>query len=584
MSARWEQAQDRGLGWQLRTIGIGRIGDGGTRWWALLLYAACGDLDVAPVEVDAATLRYRVKGQESMMTWLAAQLQRMGHSVTHPGPPRGLPVFLTPESDRAATLAAVGTHLATEDRERELAETDPVAAAWLVGSTVTQTGSEMSDGTLVSDPPYCPLWTFRMGAVAALDVLLLAERGGWGIGTRVRTVGVGHYLSPGGQTAAETGVLGDRAVIAAPMWELDHARRRVLDGPPVAYRLHYRARDTGLPRSSAASTAPAEALTLDVDPLDTPTVPTPAPRTATAVVAEPSPPQVPGPAAPIPVTPNDRQAAGLARLWDLYDTELRRVGDTHPRRLAERLIARAIPDPPAPVDSRTLAQYEEVSASRRGGGRSAPADPFTSSAPRSPERHVVTGPPREALLAWLPHVTSWWTTPAQRAVLDGLTHDSGVDAARGLLLSEDFQPIAGLPCLHEDDLDEMWIHPDGWLANLHAANHRTRPDPTPQIRVWVQAIAVDAELAWTGAELNHTTITTDGGIATRLHGHLTANPQHGGSLRVALACLRAATTPAIPWGYPMSLHPGRDGTPDTNRHALYQALPTVARDLIAVCL
>lgn len=46
MNARWEQAQDRGLWWQLRTIGIGRIGgigDGGTRWWALLLYAAAGE-------------------------------------------------------------------------------------------------------------------------------------------------------------------------------------------------------------------------------------------------------------------------------------------------------------------------------------------------------------------------------------------------------------------------------------------------------------------------------------------------------------------------------------------------------------
>jgi hypothetical protein len=67
--------------------------------------------------------------------------------------------------------------------------------------------TEMTDGTIVTEPPDCQLWQRRLPMIEELDALLVLDRGGWQTGTRVRTHGVPPAITVLGRLAAETGAV-----------------------------------------------------------------------------------------------------------------------------------------------------------------------------------------------------------------------------------------------------------------------------------------------------------------------------------------------------------------------------------------
>lgn len=576
-AAAWDAALEEGGQWLYLA---GRLAGQHSSWdqqqrslWALVLYVLAGESGHPAAAVSSAQLRYRAEVEpDRYMMWLCAQLQRMGHAVSHMLPPKPVPASNTTDTDHGdvdylrATISRSLRQLRADDGP------DPVALVWNAASRITQSTSETFDGAFIADPLSCPLWQHREQMIACLDADLVIRRGGWPCGSRVRTIGPVHYLASNGSTAAEDGVFADRAEIAAPMWDFDHDCRTVADGPPVGYMLRYRSIKDGLTGfGSDVGPIGPEHLMVDLDGMDPQSAARPPHRRPTRTA-----PAVPAGADIVDTVPRTQRDAAITRLWKLRDRELS-TNDTTPRRLAERLIAGTIPEPPPPLTMRQLAE-DELDEQRMQ------IDPLTGfpTATPPPQRQLVFGRRREILLDWLPRVTRWWTTQRQRDELDGLTTD--VDSARALLADEGFEPIPNLPALHDGDIDELLLHPhQGWLAAIHApcpyAEHQ--PRSLGRVEVWCNALALDLEIAIAGTSGLSLAPTTEPHTRTDvLHGKLRAAPGHGGSLRVQLAVLRAVTSPMVPWAYPVHLQLGRDGTLATRVRNIVDALPTYVHDCL----
>lgn len=589
--------------------------------WALPIYALAGSHERGVAGVGFDQLRYRLADRDRYLTWLCARLQGMGHNVHPPTRPDVYPSPSIPLDDDGLDVEEQVQRIRARLRD------DPVAEHWRQTTRMTRQDFEHSDGTTVTFPPSCRLWDQRPTMIQLLDQVLVLERGGWMAGIRVRTHGIPPYVSALGRSAVEAGVFGDRAVVEAPQWRLDHDRHTLAPGPPSGYWLRYRVRETGLPGSdSVGPVAPAH-LTLDLEPQD---APDPAPHPVTATAPPPQPPESETTAPVVeavsededdefareltarglrpasdaePADPHERhRAAALARLWELRDAELRGAGDSTPERIAERIVGDSIyPKPPHPPNSRELASREQMDAfpHRRRPVRWAPG---------CPDRQLVTGERREWLLQWLPEVVAPWTTSRQHTVLDGFTGGTTLAHVRDFMAREGFTEIcdvhanAGPPpqpgpafgfhptspgSQGEDsspagpgDVDLVLVSTEGFLATLHAPDDGDGPRPW-QIRVSFNVATLDQEMFSAGVYAyaymrdEHDRLTN--GRYGTLH---TQVGLPSGSLRVQLAALRAFATPVTPWTHPVRLHIGRDSTTRDQLRQVITGLPDSVHTLL----
>jgi hypothetical protein len=577
--------------------------------WALPIYALAGSDERGVAGVGFDQLRYHLADRDLYLTWLFTRLQGMGHNVHPPPRPDAYPSPHGPADEYGPDIEA---HV---QRIRARLRDDPVAEYWRQTTRMTREDFEHSDGTTVRFPASCRLWDERPTMIQLLDQVLVLERGGWTRGIRVRTYGIPPYVSALGRSAVEAGVFGDRAVIDAPQWRLDHDRHTLAPGPPSGYWLRYRVRETGLPGSDSVGPVDPAHLTLDLDPLD---APGPAPHPVTAPAPAPQPPED-RPPAPVdavaddeadeefaqelkdwglrpapnaePADPHERhRAAALSRLWELRDAELYGAGDSTPTRIAERIVGDSrYPKPPRPPKFRELASHEciDTGAHRRP----------VRWAPGCPDRQLVTGERREWLLQWLPEVVAPWATRKQHTVLDGFTANTTLAQVREFLAREGFHEVrdvhgnAGPPpqpgsafgfhptnpgSQGEDhppagpgDVDLVLVSSEGFLATLHACDLGDGPQPQ-HVRVSYNVAALDRELFAAGVSAyeygtdEHERLTNIryGTIHSQVH-------LPSGSLRVQLAALRAFATPLTPWTHPVHLHIGRDSTSrDHLRHVI----------------
>jgi hypothetical protein len=605
--------------------------------WALPLYALAGERECLPGEVEAAWLRYRWDDRQTYLWWLCSQLQRMGHRVSAPlqlDGPAG-PGSREPDDHPDTTIAAVHGHVLDQD--------DPVVWCWALGSMISSERVEVSDGTIVTMLPSCRLWKWLPEQRTAIDDLLIIERGGWPRGTRVHTRGVPPYASSLGATAAEAGVHPTRTAISSPRWTLDTPGRTVAAGPPATYVLAYRARDTGASTYHTGQ-VPVQHLHLDLGPWHDPASQAGQPDpTVTIIAPAPSstPPPASGPetsrrdagaddrgdggesevradqaAALLPATgpvtrhvPEDPQqryrAAALTRLWDLRDRELRRAGDSTPKRIAERIAAGGgnYPEPPSPLNSRELAAADRAERSGRWQARWAPE--------AEPDQQLVTGRWREQLVQWLPEVTSFWSTPRQREALDGFTPDTTLTQIRTTLAAEGFVQVADLhrngarpigagdvtagtldhPVPDPGDLgpgnvDLVLCHPtDALLASISTWDNGTGQATDPTVGIYFNAIALDRELFTLAVRADH---VRDGdnrltGICRGRIDSRPTTPNWSKSLRVQLAALRAFSRPVAPWRSAPHIHLGRDDSDQQVLHrTMIDQLPSWVHELLGI--
>ncbi|MFI5614663.1 hypothetical protein [Amycolatopsis sp. NPDC051903] len=174
--------------------------------------------------------------------------------------------------------------------------------------------------------------------------------------------------------------------------------------------------------------------------------------------------------------------------------------------------------------------------------------------PQSTLQQVVGGPVREQLLDWLPEMAGWWVPQAELAALGDLTRDSTGQDARQLLLEEGFSPLPGA-VLHPCHRLQLMLHAaDGLLAEIHEAESLVDPAggfELRHVRVYGCVKILDRDLLHTGTHGISNVLDGDRQRTRFAAGRLTGLPGGGaGSLRVALAVLRAATRPALPWPHP----------------------------------
>lgn len=559
--------------------------------WALPVYAIAGETGQDVTTVSPAQLRYRLRDRDRYTMWLCARLQRMGHRVRNADA-----AAVTGDLDVDAALAL----LRVAKEASSPASDDPVALFWRAATVVTGGTSEMSDGTIVKDRPSCTMWWDRREMIEQLDAVLVLERGGWPAGTRVRTRGVPHFIASDGRLAGEVDVSGDRAVVDSPTWAFDHDRRTLGDGPPTGYRLRYRALATGLGLWESSGRVPGGHLVLDLDPFPGPTglagvvLPDSPVSTAHAPsagqVGSEIPPGgsgrpdedfeaaldvftlIPEPETGVAGIDDTVRAAALRRLWNLRDRELAMAGDSKPRRVAERIAARAIVAPEDPPTARELDSLDRLT----------PPPPLASWC--EPDRELVTGRRRAELLQWLPQVVHWCTAK-QREALDGLNADSTLDDVRRLLADEGFvevHDVHGNVDSGTGDVDLiLLIANTGLLASLHAPDNGNGPRPEC-VRVAYNAAELDSELV---ILYGNSGVAFDGQRRRTnvVYGTIYVNTRYphwpGGSLKVQLAVLRAFCRPVMPWYHPVSLHIGRDGTPAEDQLRVIDALPSEIHEL-----
>ncbi|WP_143531891.1 hypothetical protein [Saccharothrix sp. ALI-22-I] len=590
--------------------------------WALVVYAIAGetgeDPDAVPESEWASRLRYRLDDRDAFTEWLGGQLIAMGHPVK----PLEMPERLR---GGYADAQATDMHLAALYAESDPRSDDPVAARWRSDTIVTASSAETTDGVTVTFPYDCPLWQHRPVMIGRLDAALHVERGGWLPGTRVRTRGVPHWIGPDGRLPAEAGVSGDRAEVLSPVWELDHERHRLADGPPRAYRLRHRSLSTGRAAADAPGPVPASALVLDLDPFPDPTPvalpeppatestdphvtdkhvtdkgdvvpvvdrdtePKPLPHAGVASAAGtasgPTGSGVPG----VPADVDPDRAAAINRLWQLRDRELSECGDSTPRRVAERLVAGAyLGVDEKPPTSRDLLQAEQARRNR----------PIPDLAPWcDPDRELVTGTARDELRNWLRAMR--WCTLRQREVLDGLGPDSTLADVEDVLRQEGFLHVRTVPtwtppdatgvlAAGPDGVDVVLVNPDtGWLATVHAPDSGSGPR-VENVRVHLNAAELDHGLLIPGPA-GQIMFDAQGRRTNIAFGRITAHPRRRSSgdepsLRVQLAVLRAFTRPVMPWLRHPTVHLGRDGTPPVWRRNVLAALPAWVHDLLGPAL
>jgi hypothetical protein len=571
--------------------------------WALPIYAIAHQTGNSVTMVTAAQLRYRLHDRNAYTMWLFEQLDRMGHQVDHPT----YPDFV--RGRRADAHAARVESQLLRDNTSPQAD-DPVVRYWRQAILFTADTTEATDTTITTNPATCDLWSHRPEMIRLLDTLLVIERGGWPAGTRVRTHGVPHYVSPTGQLASECGVSPDRAIINAPSWALDHDRQTLADGPAAAYFLEFRRLDdhtigTTVPFGPIPSTN----LTVDVDAF-------PGPAGPPQLVVPERPPTWPAAAAhadaqggaqskddvrsdesdrlPLDELRPDRtelpramantddpfRAAAIYRVWTLRDKELSSVGDSTPRRIAERIANRSYPDPEPSLSSRELATHERLDLN----GQERPRAPWCE-----PDQQLVTGQPRKQLLQWLRAMSN--ATSKQCRALDGLGPDSHIAAAREFLASEGFVEVLdarGNVDSGHGGVDLICVNaPDGLIATVTGSDPWGKGTQLHSIAVCYNIAALDEELVWARGGEGGTFFDSNRHRTNLLYGTFTVYPRDGWShcsLRTALAVLRAFTRPITPWIHPVRLTLGTDGVPDDERRSIIARLPEEVRELFGTML
>lgn len=643
----WQEARDAASRLWGRAVAAGRPGEHTRepgfpdRELSLVLYATAGERNRDADAVEAAWLRYRLDDPDALLTWLCAQLQRMGHTVRAPLRLED-PATRTVDDSRAVSMSSL-LHADVDE--------DPVAWAWTRTTLFTAEEVEVAE-TRIMMSPRCPLLDVRPSLCQRLDDLLVIERGGWGRGARVAARGVPPYSGPLGTTAAEDGVHPYRAVVLAPRWSADHTAHTIVPGPPRAYRVAYRGARDGIPVIDAAAVVGAEHLHQDLGPWhQAPEATAGAAEASMATAPEESGPEIAHPPSvlaspigakhrggpggtleahaaawaeaetekvraeqaavflrthdalrdPLPEDPHQRyRATALVRLWELRDRELARAGDSTPERIAERITSElGYPKPLRPPTSRQLATDEQIR-------KRTPAPRWSPDA--VPDQQLVTGLRREQLVQWLPHVTDAWTTPRQHEALDGVTGRPTLTQLRALLAVEGFVQIAdlhrtgGIPItpadlapgllarplpapdgLRSGPVDLVLAHPsDRLLAVLHADQISGAELTLVSCTVYFRVIPLDRDLVGTVFRTVQYERDPAGQLTGVQHGRFATHPLGKGSLRVRLAVLRAFTQPAPEPLPPVHLGADRDAVhrqPELYRLLLEQA-PTWARPLI----
>lgn len=466
----WEQALTAATKLQERWMGPqqapGRLSPPNVSL-ALLLYALAGERSCEPAAVSAGWLRYRCGDPRACLTWLRAQLQRMGHQV-------GPPVSVKEERFRSQNQASrhglapdcggprlddAPSQPATAERLRN----DPVAFAWWRTSMFTPS-SDWLDEPSQSDTETCQLVSALPRFVDHLDLELLADHGGRLAGERVSLLTIAPFTLPRDTDRNVHGVHPHRAVVQGPWWEMDHAGHTVAPGPPAGYHVTYRSLATGDPVTSAKDLVAASDL--DTDTAAWETVVDEVVAVPDALIAIPasqdgdleshakdsleaelqnlaeqqtmlidlpnSPAGLTNPAAKY-------RAAALDTLWVLRDRELRLVGDSTPLRVAERIVNDpTYPRPNHPPLLADLITEELVAKTNRAHGLG--PRPLAPCAPR--DRHLVTGRRREFLQQWLREVSGSLITERSSQALDGFNESTTITYARALLVAEGFVQIA----------------------------------------------------------------------------------------------------------------------------------------------
>lgn len=482
--------------------------------WALLVYAIAGEAGRPVSEVTLSQMRYRLDDRETFVRWLFRRLLAMGHQVEPP---------ITPDpnygSDPEALLQtgriAVENLLKVWDTTDAPQADDPVVNRWRRDSLVTRLKGETSDGMIFDEAPECDLWTFRRDAIAVLDALLIIDRGGWTAGTRVRTVRFPGYRQEGPSPAYQSRYAADRAVVDSPVWGLDQFRPDLVPGPPVAYRLRYRALP-GEFSSVCATSRPTEPVSpkhflFDSDPFPDPpgshvslivaarhiadqratsqpaagrSTPTIQPATEPAI--EPAMTQTsraggsPRPATDRAADPvagldgdppagevYDGRSVAIKRLWQLRDTELRAGGDSAP----DRVAVRAANDPYSQRQRPPL--YKELIDEENYRNLCV----LENSLGAVPDRQLVTGGLRPYLSQWITQLTSYDTTKRQHEALGDLDREATVEQLRLFMASEGFTEVLTASGPDDRGFRAADIHyPDVHSPGVHhtdAAHDRT---------------------------------------------------------------------------------------------------------------
>ncbi|WP_247758227.1 hypothetical protein [Crossiella sp. S99.1] len=567
------------------------------------ILAIAGENGQAPATVTAAQLRHRLTDQTEYTLWLHATLQRMGYPLS--------PLRVPGLGGRDADIDATATLLQELITSASPASDDPVITVWRHAARISGGTSEMTCGTVVDEPMTCPLWTRRAEMIAELDTLLIHDHGGYPAGTWVRTRGIPGYIDPSGQTAAELGLVADRALISGPAWTHDEQARQVIV-PPTSYFLRFRPLDpshwSAAVSSSRFGPVPQDNLELDLAgfPLNTAS-PTPRPHPATR--AEPADPHLTPPA----VAPDGREspdpdsdtrealtfldpdrsahlpralantedpsrAAALRRLWRLRDQELTHCGETDPKHIAERVAAGSWFPPEQPRHFDALLFSEQL---RQTGHYTTRRADWCE-----PDQPLLLGEPRQQMLAWLDALRR--CSRRQATELDGWDPPVRLPALRRMLAGEGFTEVLDV----HDNVDagqgsvELFLvhHGQGWLASVSAVDHGDGPEPS-HVTIYFNTAAVDREML--------ALLPYDGGLArdkhdpdaaTNIHaGHFTVRYRKGRpyrSLRLPLTMLLALGRPVLPWYSPPSLYLGPGGTPPQVQQSMLDRLPPEVHTLL----
>ena len=156
--------------------------------------------------------------------------------------------------------------------------------------------------------------------------------------------------------------------------------------------------------------------------------------------------------------------------------------------------------------------------------------------------------------------------------------------ACALLASEGFDQVADVAA-HDGHRNVIWCNFDyGWLADVQEYQ-RLGEKRLGKIQIWYQAELIDphmAVLVSCGSWPQHPFRD----IFIHQIGQISSSPAeygrgHGGSVRVALAVLRAFSRPLTPWLYENHfVWFGHDGASPQYRAEIRDALPTRVRNLI----
>ncbi|MEV6927051.1 hypothetical protein AB0M46_21460 [Dactylosporangium sp. NPDC051485] len=576
-------------------------------WWALPVYVIAHQRQAPVVQVTAADLRYRCTDRDALLDWLYAGLSGMGHAVSPPAHTRTdlseARAALDWLPHAAAVRAVTGAPLTDRDRQQlpepgTRPDDDPVVGCWTWGSTMVSTPVDSCDGLTYPGTPSCGLWQQLPTTIAIIDAYLITLRGGWTEGSRVKVTGPPN--TPLG--SANPGTFGNRARVLGPVWALDHDTATLHDGPPIGYRLAYRSRTLDGFDSYPTEPVAADRLSVDLDPLhqdpiDEAAAARPVPATHTPPATDTS--AAPGRPSAAPTTPRPRsipvaadageryRAGALRQLWALRDEELIHVGDSTPRRIAERIAEGSYPAPPDPPTDLLLSHRPAL-----------PDQAPPAAAPPAPRPHQVTGERRRYLLQWLPEVTDEERASArQRQHLDRLGPQPALHELRQFLADEGFVQIAD-------------IHGNAGPPPTPRQHHRPASEPptseSDQPVHLLMCQPADAQLAVlvtrptstgtrSGLRILYCVEPLDTPLFEAGTGNCTLNPVfdkpvpphlwHGkigvdqASVRVRLTVLRAFSRPVVPWPHPVA--PRMLGLSSNNsRHAgVIAALPSWVRDL-----